>query len=311
MSASLVEHIENTAAYIEKNIKNPLSLEQISEGVGVSKFYLNRIFSALTGQTLMNYVNRRKLVSSLHELLYTKMHIVDISEEYGFSFESAFIRSFKREFGITPDIFRKTKCEIPIIAPITSGVLSAIGESSILVKPVMMFKPAFFVTGDRCYTHSRNDVGGFTVDFDNRRQPLIKNIIDCRVSYQHRLYDSTNAYWYTVCAEVENDGLPPPEGMITFQIPESNYWVFKFIKTSDFHYIDPVNYTASEKCEIDSIHYISSAEYEYIFESAYKWFGITGEQDSSYSLGKTNFRILSESYFEMDFYFPVIEKKVI
>jgi AraC-like DNA-binding protein len=68
MSVSLVEHIENTTAYIEKNIRQALSLEQISDGVGISKFYLNRIFSGSTGQTLMAYVNRRKLVSSLHEL---------------------------------------------------------------------------------------------------------------------------------------------------------------------------------------------------------------------------------------------------
>jgi AraC family transcriptional regulator len=35
------------------------------------------------------------------------MNIVDIAIEYGFDYEQSYIRSFKREFGITPGSLRK------------------------------------------------------------------------------------------------------------------------------------------------------------------------------------------------------------
>jgi AraC family transcriptional regulator len=293
MSVTIVEYIQNTASYIEEHIKRPLSLEQISEDVGVSKFYLNRIFSGITGQTLMAYVNRRKLVSSLHELQNTEMHIIDIAEEYRFSFESAFIRSFKREFGITPDTFRRTKCEIPTTAPITSGILSAISDESILIKPAMIFKPAFFVTGDRRHFRYVDDVvDSFMRHFNWCRRPLIKNIIDPSVYYGHSLYDSEDMYWFTCCAQIGGKTPPPeetPPEMVTLQIPANNYLVFKFIKISDVRRI------------VDS-------ETTYIFDAAWKWMCITGYQRPAYHFIKIDISKLTESYFELDYYFPIVEK---
>jgi AraC family transcriptional regulator len=294
----MAEYVQNTAAYIEENIKESLSLERISNDVGVSKFYLNRIFSGITGQTLMAYVNRRKLVSSLHELQYTEMHIVDIAEEYRFSFESAFIRSFKREFGITPDTFRRTKCELSTTTPITEGVLAAISDESILVKPVIMFKPAFFVTGDRRHFRYVDDAAdSFTRHFNRFRRPLIKNIIEPHVSYGISWYDNEpDMYWFTCCAAVETQGHQDetpeetPLGMVTFQIPANNYLVFRFIKNSD-------------------VRRVVNAEGDHIYKAAWKWIDIAGYQKTPYSFLKVDLRKLTESYFEMDLYFPIVEKK--
>jgi AraC family transcriptional regulator len=300
MSVIIVEYIQNTVSYIEEHIKRPLSLERISEDVGVSKFYLNRIFSALTGQTLMAYVNRRKLVSSLHELQYTDMHIIDIAEEYRFSFESVFIRSFKREFGITPDTFRRTKCEIPSTAPITERILAAISDESILVKPVMMFKPAFFVTGDRRhFRHVDEVIDPFLRHFNWRRRPLIKNVIEPNVTYGHCLYDNEDMYWFTACVHTEgetyfgNETLIPeetPPGMATFQIPANNYWVFKFIK-------------------LNNTRRTLNSDTDDIFDSARKWFSTTGHQRPVYHFMKTDLSTETEYYLESDIYFPVVEKK--
>jgi AraC family transcriptional regulator len=295
MSVSMAEYVQNTAAYIEENIKRSLSLEQISEDVGVSKFYLNRIFSGITGQTLMAYVNRRKLVSSLHELQYTKMHIVDISEEYGFSFESAFIRSFKREFGVTPDTFRRTKCELSTTTPITEGILAAINDDSILVKPVIMFKPAFCVTGDRRHFRFVDDVSdSFMRYFNWRRRALIKNVIEPNVFYGHSSYDSEpDMYWFTCGVQTGSEGAPEeiPQGMVTVQIPANNYLVFRFIKNTD-------------------IRRILNAEGDHIYEAAWKWIDITGYEKTPYSFLKVDLSKLTESYFEMDLYFPIVEKKI-
>jgi AraC family transcriptional regulator len=292
MTANILDYIEKTALYIEAHIKQKLSLEQISEGAGISKFYLNRIFSVITGKTLMNYVNSRKLVSSLYELLYTNMHIIDIACEYNFSWENVFIRSFKREFGITPDNFRKTKCGLPVIPLVTSGILSAIGENSILVKPKMIFKPAFRIIGDRCSGYEPNYVGNFYItefanDFYLHKRFLIQNKIE-PVYYGHTLYDPDGGCDYTAGAEVpENE--PPTEGLCAVQIPTNTYWVFKYIG-------------------LHSPYKITSPDFSYIKEAAMNWFTIAGQKRLPYHFERIDERICSESYCEMDLYFPIAEK---
>ncbi len=292
MAVGILDYIQNTAEYIEKNIKQELSLEKISEEAELSKFYLNRIFSAITGQTLMAYVNSRKLVSSLNELLYTDMRIIDIACEYGFSFENSFIRSFKREFGITPDRFRRTKCELPTTALITSGILSAISEKSLLIKPTMIFKPAFHIIGDQCRVDESAYVATsylteFANDFYDNKMPLIGNKNE-QVYYGHCLYVGSGYCDYTAGVETpENES--PLEGLTAIRIPANTYWVFKYIG-------------------LHSPRKTTFLDFYHIIEASGKWFDIAGYQVPIYHFEKIDDDICTESYCELDLYFPAIEK---
>jgi AraC family transcriptional regulator len=46
-------------------------------------------------------------MASLERLLGTNCKLLDIALEYGFEYEQSYLRSFKREFGVTPGKFRK------------------------------------------------------------------------------------------------------------------------------------------------------------------------------------------------------------
>ena len=108
----LKEAIVSTIDYIEKNLYNKISLDDISLYTGVSKYYLHRIFKSLTGESIIEYVQSRKLTCSIKELLNTNMRIIDIALNYGFDYEQSYIRAFKKNFGCTPLKVRSDKRSI-------------------------------------------------------------------------------------------------------------------------------------------------------------------------------------------------------
>ena len=63
------EIISQCVDYIESNIYNKITLDDISNHTGISKYHLHRIFKSLTGEALMEYVQSRKLTLSIRELV--------------------------------------------------------------------------------------------------------------------------------------------------------------------------------------------------------------------------------------------------
>jgi len=292
---NLLDYVSNAASYIEKNIKSELCLDTISADLFISKFYLNRIFSAITGQKLMSYVNGRKLMHSLDALLHTENRILDIALEYGFHYEKSYVRAFKREFGMTPGAYRKTKCELKTTPVVNTNNLIAISEKAIIMEPCMIVKPAFFLIGNRCYVdstayESTNYVAEFANDFYfNGRQTIDGRVID-ESYYGHVRYGENAHNYYTASVEVQSDA-QPPEGMVKLEVPASGYWVFRY-----------VGLFAPEK--------MTFMDFAHIFGHVYKWFETAGQEPTfPYHFEKISERFKNRPYCELDLYFPISEKR--
>jgi len=95
--------------YIDNNLTENLSLAVLSQISGYSAYHFHRIFHALTGKTLHDYVFERKIYSAASRLLYEESSITQIAYESGFSSSSSFVRSFRKIFGCSPSSFRKDK----------------------------------------------------------------------------------------------------------------------------------------------------------------------------------------------------------
>jgi AraC family transcriptional regulator len=98
--------LQTMVDYIEDNLSENITLDQISNYVGYSKYYLNRIFSIYTGISIIDYVRKRKLNAGMRELQGNK-NILDIAFDYGYTSERAFSRAFLKEFGHSPSYYRK------------------------------------------------------------------------------------------------------------------------------------------------------------------------------------------------------------
>lgn len=83
------------------------SVKEIIDTIGYNQSYLCRQFKKHTNQTLVEYIHKRKCSYSIFLLPDLGIPISQIAQRLQFSDESAFIRTFKQIYGITPGQWRK------------------------------------------------------------------------------------------------------------------------------------------------------------------------------------------------------------
>jgi AraC family transcriptional regulator len=105
-----ISRIRRVQEFIRWNIDGDLSLDRLSSVACFSKFYFNRIFSALVGESLNAYVMRIRVESSAFALLHKPQEpITAIAYDYGFSSPAVYSRAFRDRYAMTPTQWRKVK----------------------------------------------------------------------------------------------------------------------------------------------------------------------------------------------------------
>ncbi len=102
-----VTTIETMVEWVEDNIKENPTLEQMSEYVGYSSYYCSSKFHEYVGFTFKEYIVKRKLSLAALEIKQTKRRLLDVAMDYGFSSQEAFTRAFVKTIGCTPSQYRK------------------------------------------------------------------------------------------------------------------------------------------------------------------------------------------------------------
>ncbi len=102
-----LERVQESLKYIEDNLTNSITLDDLSRQAYFSPYYYHRLFQSIVGESLMEYVRRKRLLYAADNLLYTDNNIVDIAFQYQFKSQDVFSRAFKRLFGVTPNEYRK------------------------------------------------------------------------------------------------------------------------------------------------------------------------------------------------------------
>lgn len=81
--------------------------KSVAENKGYSMKQMNRIFMSRTHMNIGEYIHNRKMAQAVMDLRYTKLPIIEIAQKNGFSTQESFTGAFKRDFCVTPNIFRK------------------------------------------------------------------------------------------------------------------------------------------------------------------------------------------------------------
>jgi len=106
--------IQKLIDFIDDNAVTNPSLGEISKQVGYSPYYCSTMFHRIAGTTIKSYMAKRRLYMATIAVRDTKVRIIDIALEYGFSAQSALTRAFKEAYGCTPAAFRRNPVPIPI-----------------------------------------------------------------------------------------------------------------------------------------------------------------------------------------------------
>ena len=113
-----IQSISEAINYIEENLTEELSVEQIAKEVHISPFYFQKGFSMLCGYTVSEYIRLRRLALAGSELISTDRKIIDIALKYGYDSPDSFTKAFTRFHGVTPTTVRKNGAIIKSFAPL-------------------------------------------------------------------------------------------------------------------------------------------------------------------------------------------------
>src|SRR5215213_4074504 len=96
--------------YIESHLAEALTLDDIADIGGVSRFHMVRSFAAATGFSVMRYVRARRLTEAARALANGAPDILSLALDADYGSHEAFTRAFRERFGITPEAVRGSAC---------------------------------------------------------------------------------------------------------------------------------------------------------------------------------------------------------
>lgn len=96
--------------FIDRNLDSKLALATIAKVAHFSPFHFHRLFHALMGEALGDYVRRRRLeLAAVRLRSQPSVPVLQIALAVGFGSSESFSRAFRARFGSAPTQYRKSK----------------------------------------------------------------------------------------------------------------------------------------------------------------------------------------------------------
>jgi AraC family transcriptional regulator len=105
--------VQPIMAHVARHLEGDLSLSALARRARMSRFHLQRLFSATTRETLKQYTARLRLDRAATALLNGRDSVLSIALSSGFSNHETFCRAFQRRFGMTPTAYRRRGLAAP------------------------------------------------------------------------------------------------------------------------------------------------------------------------------------------------------
>lgn len=228
------DYIEKAIEYIEENLQNDISVEDVARFAGYSKCHFIGKFKERLGMTPADYIRKRRISEIVRRMEHDTRPICDIAFEYGFNSKENFIRAFKKEHHILPTEFRYTQNSLKLYDRID------LKKRSFQVEARLQMLEPFSLT---VYLSDE----GFPPNFWNKynvrhlSEKLSggKTVEDFGVSSWN---DPANKLDYYIGIRTE-EALGDTEGTLTLNIPGGLYAVFETPYVSHFEFVNTIHMT--------------------------------------------------------------------
>lgn len=231
--------LEQLLSTIEESVTESFTITDLSKAFSISAVHLQRLFKFAYGIPLAGYIRSRKLAASVEKLLTTDYHIIDIANEYGFSYEQAYIRAFKKEYHITPGELRRSGEIIRVLPPLQIFPENKLPAGAVFGPDIVMV-PGFQLIGKRSvvpFSQSVELPPQLAKSFWQEDSIRIENIAEPNVYYGlTRIHEIRDGYSFYMPSVRVKDISYIPEGMTADSFPSCMCARFRYI--GKHHYYD-------------------------------------------------------------------------
>lgn len=99
--------LREVSAYINRHFNEPITLETLALYFYISKEHLSRAFKTFSGETITDFINRKRMERAKELIVEHKLSIKHAAEMTGYSDLAYFYRVFKKHYGFAPGELRK------------------------------------------------------------------------------------------------------------------------------------------------------------------------------------------------------------
>ncbi|MFC8224641.1 GyrI-like domain-containing protein [Streptomyces sp. NPDC057287] len=142
----MLDRLNQAMEHIESHLDQPIDVAGLARIAMTSDYHFRRMFSALAGLPLSEYIRRRRLTLAGAEVLAGDRTLLDVATRYGYGSGEAFARAFRTMHGVGPGEARRTGAALHS-QPRMSFRLVIEGSSSMRYR--IVDKGAFRVVGRR------------------------------------------------------------------------------------------------------------------------------------------------------------------
>lgn len=103
--------VQKTVIRIDSDLTADLSLSSLAKAQGINASYLSALFRRETGETVTDFVNRKRVELAVHLLITTALQVQTVAQHCGFADVHYFAKVFKKMTGETPRQLRERRRE--------------------------------------------------------------------------------------------------------------------------------------------------------------------------------------------------------
>lgn len=208
--------------YIEENITNNITVDDVAKHVCISPFYFHKGFSMLCGYPPKEYIRNRKLSLAGQELVSGNTTITELAMKYGYDSPDSFTKAFTRFHGISPSAARKSETMLKAFAPLK---LTISLKGGYLMDYKITKKESFIVIASSkefSYENAYKEVPLFWKEhYASGKGKYVCGMFGINIDL-----DMGNEKFEYLIADAYNPSVDIPEGIITRTIPAFTWAVF-------------------------------------------------------------------------------------
>jgi AraC family transcriptional regulator len=140
----VLERLNQALEHIERRLDQQVDVAELARIAATSEYHLRRMFSALAGMPLSEYIRRRRLTVAGAEVLAGRGSLLEIAVRYGYGSGEAFARAFRAMHGVGPGEARRTGAAL-VSQPRLTFRLTVEGSGSMRYR--IVDRPDFSVVG--------------------------------------------------------------------------------------------------------------------------------------------------------------------